>query len=343
MPAQYSTVIRTNRKQMILMIVLALFVLLPAITYMFFFGTGFISRAFDSAPQNVSISHITKSSSVVSWATDRATQSVLEYGTSPTDLKSFAPEASSTKEHSVELTLLAPASTYYFSIRTGSRLYDNNGVPWSFTTKTLTGEEVQGISTILNSLELTPKPQSTGQPSPLFCDKSGTCESIRTQLGKGCSSQDYLLCLQTVTLTPLPTLDLNILGTITPAPTATNLTVRASICKIGYLSANDDGCEKWSWDNLGVNKDKGCEADFEKYEFQCSNSSFDSNDTAIGYNKAFYDINENSVDLGEDSGALNIGSGKAVFCRVRTVGKTLDQYGNPIVSDWLKKENQMCK
>lgn len=98
-----------------------------------FVSTTFV-RASNVAPKNLAITQITTSSAQVTWASDQASQSVIEYGTTPTSLTFFAPEAISTKEHSVELNLLSANSTYYFQVRTGDQKYDNGGVPWTFTT-----------------------------------------------------------------------------------------------------------------------------------------------------------------------------------------------------------------
>ncbi len=91
-------------------------------------------RAEDISPQNVAITEITQNSVRVKWSTQRETQSVIEYGTTPTSLTFFAPEAVKTKTHSVELNLLSGATTYYFQIRTADKKFDNGGVPWTFTT-----------------------------------------------------------------------------------------------------------------------------------------------------------------------------------------------------------------
>src|SRR3990167_652642 len=99
--------------------------------YFSIFGT----RAADFEPRDVVISNIEKNSVRTTWATGTDTQGVVEYGTTPTALNFFAPEAIKCKTHTLDLTLLSPNTTYYFDIRVGDKKYDNGGVPWTFTTK----------------------------------------------------------------------------------------------------------------------------------------------------------------------------------------------------------------
>lgn len=187
--------------------------------------SGVFSRAADSAPQNVVVGDITTNSVKVNWTTDQEVISTVEYGTSPTALNFFAPEADKKKEHSVELTLLSPNTTYYFQINVGGDKHDNGGVPWTFTTKgsgsasdapAPTGTTAQPTAT-----QLSPAPTSTASgttsasPSPIQTltvpDDSSTvqvactetdCNKIRAKLGKGCSTSDYFKCITKATPTP---------------------------------------------------------------------------------------------------------------------------------------------
>ena len=69
------------------------------------------ARAADSEPRDVVVSNIEKNSVKLSWATGADTQGVVEYGTTPTALNFFAPEATKGKTHSLDLTLLSPNTT----------------------------------------------------------------------------------------------------------------------------------------------------------------------------------------------------------------------------------------
>ncbi|MBU1129896.1 fibronectin type III domain-containing protein [Patescibacteria group bacterium] len=82
-------------------------------------------------------------SAVISWVTDKAVMSVVEYGTTPASLLLRAPETSSTANHSVTIKPLKANVSYYFRIRVGDEVFDNNGIPYSFKTKE-EGVEVEG-------------------------------------------------------------------------------------------------------------------------------------------------------------------------------------------------------
>jgi hypothetical protein len=168
--------------------------------YFAIFGT----RAADFEPRDVIISNIEKNSVRTSWATGVDTQGVVEYGTTPTALNFFAPEATKGKTHSLDLTLLSPNTTYYFDIRVGDKKYDNGGVPWTFTTKGAENSVVAPTSA---------PTQPVSQPTPIQSLKisDGTencsetdCAKIKLKLGKGCSTQDYFKCLRKLTPTPTP-------------------------------------------------------------------------------------------------------------------------------------------
>jgi len=169
--------------------------------YFAIFGT----RAADFEPRDVIVSNIEKNSVRATWATGVDSQGVVEYGTTPTALNFFAPEATKVKTHTIDLTLLSPNTTYYFDIRVGDTKYDNGGVPWTFTTK---GAEASVATPTTAPTQ--PFDSAQGKPTPIQRLKisDGTnctetdCAKIKTLLGKGCSTQDYFLCLKKLTPTP---------------------------------------------------------------------------------------------------------------------------------------------
>lgn len=160
------------------------------------------SRAGDEAPRDVIVSEISQNGAKVVWSTGQENQGVVEYGTSPTALNFFAPEGQKTLSHSVDLTLLSPATTYYFQIRIADQKYDNGGVPWTFTTK---GTDTTQVPTATPTSATQPTPiQSLEVPAPdvptaapttaaLTCDETD-CEKIKAKLGKGCNTSDYIKC-----------------------------------------------------------------------------------------------------------------------------------------------------
>lgn len=167
--------------------------------YFTIFGT----RAADFEPRDVIVSNIEKNSVRATWATGVDSQGVVEYGTTPTALNFFAPESTKVKTHTIDLTLLSPSTTYYFDIRVGDTKYDNGGVPWTFTTK---GAETSVVSTPTTVPTQAVVVQSTPVQTLKISDGTNCtetdCEKIKTLLGKGCSTQDYFLCLKKLTPTP---------------------------------------------------------------------------------------------------------------------------------------------
>ncbi|MCX6730514.1 MAG: fibronectin type III domain-containing protein [Candidatus Roizmanbacteria bacterium] len=109
------------------------------------------TKASDSAPRDLIITGISTNTAKVAWTTDQETQGVVEYGSSPTSLNLFAPESQKQKNHSVEITLLSPSTSYYFQIRIGETKFDNGGVPWTFSTKAqssvITGSPTPPVTT----------------------------------------------------------------------------------------------------------------------------------------------------------------------------------------------------
>lgn len=175
------------------------------------FSTVF-TRASDVEPRDVIVSDINQNSAKVGWTTGVETQGVIEYGTSPTALNFFAPESTKTKDHQQELTLLSPNSTYYLQIRIGDKKYDNGGVPWTFTTKTTSASDSSSTTEPTEA----PQPTTSGeQPTPIQeievpatseiqgCNETD-CAKVKEMLGKGCTTQDYFICVRKLTATPTP-------------------------------------------------------------------------------------------------------------------------------------------
>ncbi len=160
----------------------------------FLFMQGF-TRATSEKPENVTISDITDTSAKISWTTGNDTSgAVVQYGSSPTTLTSFAPSDSPRgRSHSVVITLLSTETTYYFQIMLGtSTKFDNAGVPWTFTTKSKDETTVETIAS--------PTPTSKPKPTTTL-DRGNTCketdcEAIKAALGDECSTQEYIRCIK---------------------------------------------------------------------------------------------------------------------------------------------------
>ncbi len=204
----------------------------------FFLTQGVLTRANTARPQNVKVTEISDSRAVVTWTTDRESQGIVQYGLNPEEINRYAPEIVPKTEHAVELTLLTPKTPYYFRIEIGETVYDNDGIPWTFTTKAA-GEqaEVQGVSdsagsgtrNVTNGSKKNGSNRSgNGDPVPTLevvdekklllptstttvvlqrqtlqpakkqsvCPKTTNCNQIKSLLGKGCTSTEYVACVK---------------------------------------------------------------------------------------------------------------------------------------------------
>ena len=86
-------------------------------------------------PQGVRVANISANSAAIPWQTAEPVVGQVEYGTTPGSFLLRATETSPTTNHNVTLSPLLPETIYYFRIRVGEEIYDDNGAPYSFTTK----------------------------------------------------------------------------------------------------------------------------------------------------------------------------------------------------------------
>jgi hypothetical protein len=176
-------------------------IMLAAVGFRFFGGS--LTRADDVAPRDVIVSSITQNSAQITWSTGEDSQGVIEYGTSPTALNFFAPETLRTKQHTADLTLLSPNTTYYFQVRVADKKYDNGGVPWTFTTKSTdslsTPTKAPTAAAVVQPTASAAEPvteEPTSPPAASATCSETDCDAIKAKFGKGCSTQDYIKCIK---------------------------------------------------------------------------------------------------------------------------------------------------
>jgi len=158
-------------------------------------------------PKNVRV-QADAASATITWQSDKETVGVVEYGTNQASLLLRALETQKSTIHRVVLSPLKTATTYYFRVRIGETIYDNNGIPYSFATKPATAkvEEKPTAQPTVPSRSITSSPVS---PTPSltvrvtscvvaeFEAKMGTTDSRYDFNGNGrVDSRDYLLCLE---------------------------------------------------------------------------------------------------------------------------------------------------
>ncbi len=130
----------------------------------------------------------------VTWASDKPSMGVVEYGTTPASLLLRAVETEEATDHRVSLSPLRTATNYYFRIRIGEEVFDNGGIPYSFKTKGDGGMPPSSSST----LTPTNKPTTAaGGLTPTVTPATGNCSHDVDYNGDGVTnSLDYLDCLK---------------------------------------------------------------------------------------------------------------------------------------------------
>lgn len=145
-------------------------------------STAYISGIFVSAnndaPQELIVRNVTNNTAQLYWSTQNETQGLIQYGTNPSELTLIAPEVIGGREHVIDLNLLRPQTTYYFNLKIGDTVYDNDGLPWTFATKSDTTFE------------------NTDAVESSTCPNTNDCQVIKSMLGKGCETADYVSCMQ---------------------------------------------------------------------------------------------------------------------------------------------------
>lgn len=96
-----------------------------------------IGASASDQPKDVRISNISDNQATISWVTDAQTSDFLNWGDSQASINQVAQESATNEKfytHSINLSGLNPSSSYSFKINSNGTTYDNNGVPWEFTT-----------------------------------------------------------------------------------------------------------------------------------------------------------------------------------------------------------------
>lgn len=183
----------------LLPVIIGLLLSIPlAIGAFFFLQNGTVTRANIAKPENVKVSKITMKSAVVTWTTDQETVGMVEYGPSPKEMGMVAPEVNPKSQHSVELTNLDSQTPYYFVISIGGETFDNEGIPWTFTTKGPNDTPAAEPTTkVVKQRNLKLPGEPTSAPvlgAETSCPATDDCEIIREKLGRGCSTSDFVKC-----------------------------------------------------------------------------------------------------------------------------------------------------
>lgn len=87
-------------------------------------------------PKDVRIGNLTDSSVTISWVTSEAATCFISYGTNENvgNVASETEDGQKFLTHSITITGLSPGTNYYFKINSNGTAFDNNAIPWQFTT-----------------------------------------------------------------------------------------------------------------------------------------------------------------------------------------------------------------
>lgn len=114
-------------------------------------------------PQGVRVTNIKANSATIVWQTASPAIGQIEYGTTPGSFLLRTAETNQTTNHSLTLSPLLPETIYYFRVRIGDQVYDNNGAPYSFTTQAAAETT---LPTTPAEQPPTPASQVTSSPTP---------------------------------------------------------------------------------------------------------------------------------------------------------------------------------
>ncbi|MCX6704996.1 MAG: fibronectin type III domain-containing protein [Candidatus Woesebacteria bacterium] len=90
-----------------------------------------------AVPKDVRTGNLSDTSATISWITESATSDFIGWGETQGSLNKVEKESDTDQKfftHSITLTGLKADTTYFYKINSEGTNFDNNGVPWQFTT-----------------------------------------------------------------------------------------------------------------------------------------------------------------------------------------------------------------
>jgi hypothetical protein len=112
----------------------------------------FTKAAGNTDPREVKLKYNSDGrSAVISFVTEKPNIAMVEYGSSPNGLTSKFVEKSPVSMHSLELANMKPATTYYYHLKIGDKVYDNDGIPFTLKSKNAVVENVVSDTTPIAS------------------------------------------------------------------------------------------------------------------------------------------------------------------------------------------------
>jgi hypothetical protein len=96
-----------------------------------------IGASATATPKDVRISNITDTAATISWITEGKTTDFITWGDSQETVNKVEKESETDQKfatHSINLTSLKANTSYFYKINSDGNSFDNNGIPWQFTT-----------------------------------------------------------------------------------------------------------------------------------------------------------------------------------------------------------------
>lgn len=90
-----------------------------------------------NSPKDIRVGNLTDTSATISWATDGSATDFIIWGDSQGNVNKIEKETENDQKfftHNITLTGLKANTTYYYKINSEGTEYDNQNIPWQFTT-----------------------------------------------------------------------------------------------------------------------------------------------------------------------------------------------------------------
>lgn len=90
-----------------------------------------------TSPKDIRVTNISDVSATITWTTSKKTVGFVNWGESASSLNKIEKQSrpdEKTGVHSVSLSGLKENTTYFYKINSDGNGFDNNGIPWEFTT-----------------------------------------------------------------------------------------------------------------------------------------------------------------------------------------------------------------
>jgi hypothetical protein len=154
------------KKRVTIPTILGIFVLLAGVFAGVFFlrNTQVFKIGADASasPKDIRVTNITDNSVTISWITDKETSGFITWGSSQSNTNKVENEGVDGQKyfsHNISLTGLTADTNYFYKINSDGTTFDNNGIPWQFSTGATLGISKSSILLSGNIISATGIPE----------------------------------------------------------------------------------------------------------------------------------------------------------------------------------------